>query len=71
MTDFRTFVRPGHLYSPLSAWDEARFMRPFLMLNAGFSIEYFNHCVARVAFDRAIPAFVPNLGGSLWMRRIG
>jgi predicted O-methyltransferase YrrM len=71
---FWPFEYPREWYAEGRAWNEVHFMRAFLMFNAGFVIEYFNHYVAsqhRAALERAIPRCLPNPGGSLWLRRAG
>lgn len=71
---FWPFEYPQQWYAEGRAWNEAHFMRAFLMFNTGFSIEYFNHYVAcrhPEALERSIPACMPNPGGGLWLRRAG
>jgi predicted O-methyltransferase YrrM len=69
---FWPFEYPREWYAQGRAWNEAHFIRAFLMFNTGFVIEYFNHYVAskhREAVERAIPRCLSNPGGSLWLRR--
>jgi predicted O-methyltransferase YrrM len=69
---FWPFEYPREWYAEGRAWNEAHFMRAFLMFNHGYTIEYFNDYMAnrhRSVLQAQLPACMANPGGSLWLRR--
>jgi len=56
------------------AWNEAYFLRTFLMYNYAFHIVFFNSYMAEYHSDlirRHMPKFLDWPGGSIWIRRTG
>jgi predicted O-methyltransferase YrrM len=56
------------------AWNESIFLRAFLVSNRDFEIVAFNsyagHCFPEI-FKGRLDGFMPNSGGSIWLRKIG
>ena len=70
---FWPFEYPREWYAEGRAWNEAPFVRSFLMFNRAFQIVYFNHFMAAVHADdvaKRLPDCLRQPGGSLWIRRV-
>jgi len=70
---FWPFEYPRQWYAEGRAWNEAPFVRSFLMFNRAFQIVYFNHYMAAVHADdvaKRLPDCLRQPGGSLWIRRV-
>lgn len=55
------------------AWNEALFIRAFLIGNPQFEIMAFNCCIGTLfpeIFWERFPAFLENTGGSIWIRKV-
>ncbi len=55
------------------SWNEVYFLHAFLQDNAAWEIVFFNDFMGRVHADmmaRAMPLFIKNPGGSLWLRKV-
>jgi len=71
---FWPFEYPREWYAEGRAWNEAAFLRSFLMFNQAFQIAYFNDFMARFhAADvaRHLPDCLKHFGGSLWLLKVG
>lgn len=69
---FWPFEYPQSWYAEGRAWNEAPFLRSFLMFNQAFEILYFNDFMASFHADevaRAMPDCLKQPGGSLWLRK--
>ncbi len=56
------------------AWNEAHFLRAFLMNNPNYEIILFNNYIVNEEkewFSENMPSCVNNAGGSIWIRKIG
>jgi hypothetical protein len=70
---FWPFEYPRVWYAEGRAWNEAPFLRSFLMFNQAFQIAYFNDFLAgfhRDAVAQHLPDCLKQPGGSLWLRRL-
>lgn len=69
---FWPFEYPRSWYAEGRAWNEAPFLRSFLMFNQAFEILYFNDYMASFHADdvrRCLPDCLKQAGGSLWLRK--
>jgi predicted O-methyltransferase YrrM len=69
---FWPFEYPRAWYAEGRAWNEAPFLRSFLMFNQAFEILYFNDYMASFHADdvaRSLPECLKQPGGSLWLRK--
>jgi predicted O-methyltransferase YrrM len=70
---FWPFEYPRVWYAEGRAWNEAPFLRSFLMFNQAFQIAYFNDFLAAfhaAEVARHLPECLKQPGGSLWLRRL-
>jgi predicted O-methyltransferase YrrM len=55
------------------AWQESYLLRAFLMYNAAFEIEWFQHLMwsrHRAVLEAKVPDIARNAGGNLWLRKV-
>ena len=70
---FWPFEMPRHWVEEGRQWGECYLVRAFLTGNRDWEIVLFNDYIGRYHvpfFQRVLPQFLANPGGSLWLRRV-
>jgi predicted O-methyltransferase YrrM len=71
---FWPFEYPLRWVEENRAWNELYLLRAFLCFNPAFEIVLFNHVIGtryRDVLARDFPLCIRNIGGSLWLRKVG